>query len=95
MGSFRLGLELVVVAFHLGLLAGSPVPMIGLAAVQVFFIVSGFYMAMVLTGACGFHLARGRTPLRLLPALAVVALIVPIPTFVPGPLALALAVVVP
>lgn len=49
MGSFRLGLALVVVCFHLGLLADSPVPGIGLAAVQVFFIVSGFYMAMVLT----------------------------------------------
>jgi len=78
MGSFRLGLALVVVLFHLGLLDGTPVPGLGLAAVQVFFVISGFYMAMVLTTTYREQPVRvfyASRLLRLLPVFLVTAAI--------------------
>jgi len=93
MGTLRLALALVVVVFHLRLLAGGPLEAAGGGAVQVFFLLSGFTMALVLGtrhqagGLRAFYAGR---LLRLLPAfLAVQALIVLLdPRRIPGLLSL-------
>lgn len=59
MGTLRLGLALLVVVFHLGLLADGPIANAGTAAVQVFFLLSGFTIALLLAGR------DGTAPLRL------------------------------
>ncbi|MFO1540450.1 MAG: acyltransferase family protein [Chloroflexota bacterium] len=70
MGSLRLGLALLVVVFHLELLGTGPLANAGTAAVQIFFLLSGFTIALLLAGrdAGGpLRLFYAQRLLRLLP----------------------------
>lgn len=79
MGTLRLALALLVVYFHTGMPLGEQVPD-GRAAVQLFYLVSGFYMALVLNEkyrtANSNWLFYSNRALRLWPAIVVVNLFV-------------------
>lgn len=87
MGSLRLALALLVVYFHTGTPLGDGLPD-GRAAVQLFYVVSGFYMALVLnekyrTAGSNWLFYSNRF-LRLWPAIVVVNLLTVLSFFAIG-----------